>query len=50
MASERIQRLIDSVDETVALTPLGYPRGRFGTTDRKPAAEVSSYNLWGKSG
>ncbi len=36
--------------ETVALTPLGYPRGRFGTTDRKPAAEVSSYNRWGSSG
>ncbi len=36
--------------ETVALTPLGYPRGRFGTNDRKPAAEVSSYNRWGRSG
>jgi len=36
--------------ETVALTPLGYPRGRFGTTDQKPAAEVSSYNRWGRSG
>ena len=36
--------------ETVALTPLGYPRGRFGTTDRKPVAEVSSYNRWGRSG
>ena len=36
--------------ETVALIPLGYPRGRFGTTDRKPAAEVSSYNRWGRSG
>ena len=36
--------------ETVALTPLGYPRGRFGTTDRRPAAEVSSYNHWGSRG
>ena len=36
--------------ETVALTPLGYPRGRFGPTDRKPAAEVSSYNRWGRRG
>ncbi len=36
--------------ETVALTPLGYPRGRFGPTDRKPAAEVSSYNRWGSRG
>jgi len=36
--------------ETVALIPLGYPRGRLGTTDRKPAAGVGSYNRWGKSG
>ena len=28
--------------ETVALTPLGYPRGRFGPADRRPAAEVTS--------
>ncbi len=36
--------------ETVALTPLGYPRGRFGPTDRRPAAEVTSYNQWGNRG
>ena len=36
--------------ETVALTPIGYPRGRFGPTNRKPAAEVSSYNRWGSRG
>lgn len=33
--------------ETVALIPLGYPRGSFGPTDRRPAAEVTSYNCWG---
>ena len=33
--------------ETVCLTPLGYPRGRFGPTNRKPAAEVTSYNRFG---
>ena len=33
--------------ETVCLTPLGYPRGRFGPTDRKPAASVTSYNRFG---
>lgn len=33
--------------ETVALTPLGYPRGKFGPTVRRPAAEVTSYNKWG---
>lgn len=34
--------------ETVCLTPLGYPRGRFGPTDRVPAAEVTSYNRYGE--
>ena len=33
--------------ETMVLTPLGYPRGRFGPTDRRPAAELTSYNRWG---
>jgi nitroreductase len=27
--------------------PLGYPRGRFGPTQRRPAAEVSYLNHWG---
>ena len=36
--------------ETVALTPLGYLRGRFGPTDRRPLSEVSSYNRWGSRG
>ena len=36
--------------ETMCLTPLGYPRGRFGATDRKPAAEVTSYNTFGNKG
>lgn len=36
--------------ETVCLTPLGYPRGRFGPTNRKPAAEVTSYNRYGNRG
>ena len=34
--------------ETVCLTPLGYPRGRFGPTDRIPSADVSSYNRFGE--
>ena len=33
--------------ETVCLTPLGYPRGKFGPTDRVPASEVSSFNRFG---
>ena len=34
--------------ETLCLTPLGYPRGRFGPTDRIPTAEVMSYNRYGQ--
>ena len=33
--------------ETVCLTPLGYPRGSFGPTQRTPAEEVSSFNRYG---
>ncbi len=29
--------------------PLGYPRGNFGPTQRKPAAEVTFLNRWGAS-
>lgn len=36
--------------ETVLLTPLGYPRGKFGPNKRRPAAEVTSYNKWGNRG
>ena len=36
--------------ETVVLTPLGYPRGRFGPTNRRPAAGLTSYNRWGNRG
>ena len=36
--------------ETVCLTPLGYPKGRFGPTDRTPSAEVTSYNRFGNKG
>lgn len=34
--------------ETVCLIPVGYPQGRFGPTQRRPAAEVTSYNRYGK--
>ena len=49
---EEVKELLGIPDhvETVALTPLGYPRGRFGPTDRRPAAEVTSYNHWGNRG
>lgn len=31
-----------------ACIPLGYPRGRFGTTARRPSAETTSWDDWGK--
>jgi hypothetical protein len=34
----------------VGLTPVGYPRGHFGPPLRRPAAEVTSYNRYGKRG
>jgi len=34
--------------ETLCLTPLGYPKGRFGPTDRLPSTEVSSFNRYGE--
>ena len=34
--------------ETLCLTPLGYPRGRFGPTDRLPSRDVSSFNRYGE--
>jgi nitroreductase len=36
----------DSV-ETIALIPLGYPRGRWGRPRRRPAHEVTYWNQWG---
>ena len=44
-----ILRIPDHV-ETVMLTPLGYPRGNFGPTQRRPSAEVTSYNRYGNRG
>ena len=41
--------LLDIPDhvETMALIPMGYPRGRFGPSNRRPAKEVTSYNRYG---
>lgn len=32
----------------VALIPLGYPKGRWGRPDRRPAAEVTYWERWGE--
>ena len=46
---QRIKDILGIPDhvETVMLTPLGYPRGSFGATQRRPSAEVTSYNRYG---
>ena len=46
---ERIRDILGVPDnvEMVMLTPLGYPRGSFGSVRRVPAAEVTSYNRYG---
>jgi len=33
--------------ETTALLPLGFPRGKFGKTTRKPVDEVLYWDRWG---
>lgn len=47
-----IKRLLDIPEhvETMALTPVGYPQGRFGQPVRRPAAEVTSFNRYGNRG
>lgn len=44
-----LMQLLDIPDhvETVVLTPLGYPEGKFHTPKRRPIAELTSYNRWG---
>jgi nitroreductase len=46
---ERVYALlgIPSEMEFHLCIPLGYPRGNFGSTQRKPAAEVTYLNHWG---
>lgn len=48
---ERVHELFGIPDtaQIVYCVPLGYPRGRFGPTQRKPLSEVCSYDRWGAS-
>ena len=48
-AEEQIKEILGIPEyvETVCLTPLGYPRGSFGPTQRIPASEVRSFNRFG---
>ncbi len=48
---ERVHRLFGIPDtaQVVYCVPLGYPRGSFGPTIRKPLVEVCSYDSWGNA-
>jgi nitroreductase len=48
VVEERVHRLLNIPDtaQVVYCIPLGYPRGRFGPTTRKPLAEVSASDRW----
>ncbi len=45
---KRVHKLFNMPDEAqvVYCIPLGYPRGRFGPTQRKPLSEVVAYDGW----
>ncbi len=45
-AVRRILALPDYA-ELICLTPVGYPRGNFGPTTRRPSSAVTSINAWG---
>ena len=47
--AERVHKLLGIPDtaQIVYCMPLGYPRGSFGSVQRKPLAEVCSYERWG---
>ena len=45
---DRVHELLNMPEEAqvVYCIPLGYPRGRFGPTQRKPLSEVVTYDGW----
>lgn len=47
--TERVHQMfnIPADAEIHCCIPLGYPRGRFGTTQRQPTAETTYYDEWG---
>ncbi|MCZ6789918.1 MAG: nitroreductase family protein [Chloroflexi bacterium] len=47
---ERVHQLfhIPETAQIVYCLPLGYPRGRFGPTQRRPLSEVCSYDQWSR--
>ncbi|MEO2169086.1 MAG: nitroreductase family protein, partial [bacterium] len=49
MAEGRVKRMLEIPDgvSTVALIPVGYPRGKWGPPKRRPSAEATHWNRWG---
>ncbi len=47
---ERVHKLLEIPEEIQVhcCIPLGYPRGNFGPTVRKPSSEVAFYDKWGQ--
>ncbi len=48
VVEERVHALLDipATAQVVYCVPLGYPRGKFGSTTRKPLEQVSAYDRW----
>ncbi len=48
---ERVHQLLGIPDtaQVVYCLPLGYPRGAFGSVQRKPLSEVCSFDRWGSN-
>ncbi|MFQ5849032.1 MAG: nitroreductase family protein, partial [Candidatus Binatia bacterium] len=48
IVKDEIQALLEMPEEVEVATciPLGYPRGRFGPTKRRPVEEVTYYDKW----
>lgn len=51
-AEQTIKNILGIPDhvEVALITPLGYPKGKFGPTDRIPADQVTHRNKWGNKG
>jgi nitroreductase len=50
LRQDEVRALLDIPEtvETAALIPMGYPRGRWGVARRRPVAEVSFADRWGR--
>ncbi len=51
VVDERVHELFDIPEDVqvVYCIPLGYPKGAFGSLDRKPLSEVTSLDRWAET-